>query len=422
MFPDSRKVIWLIIQFLLAAIKNSFALDLDQLAVDNFRNYLRIPSVQPNVNYTPCVTFLRKQAESLNLPIKIVEFAPNKPHVIITWKGTEHEKSSILLSGHMDVVPVFPDKWIHPPFGAEMDEEGNIYARGSQDMKSVSIQHIEAIRRLKLGGIRLKRTIHLHFAPDEEIGGLFGMRAFVKSQDFKDLNVGFGLDEGGISEGNDIIVTYAEKSPYQIWINCPGEEGHGSTLLNNTAGEKLRSIIDRFMDYRASEKAKLKDPRVKSGNVTSINLTMMKGGVQLNVVPGELSVAFDIRIPPDVKIYQEFEKMTQGWLKNIGCEIDDETKNHPLPIKGTKLDENNIYWTSFREACLESGVNIDLSIAPWGTDANSLRAIGIPALGFSPINNTPPLLHAHNEYLNKDIFLKGITIFINIITAIANVK
>ncbi|XP_043466051.1 aminoacylase-1-like isoform X1 [Leptopilina heterotoma] len=422
MFSESKTVLWIIIHFLLATKDvQSLALNLDQVAVDNFREYLRIESVHPNVNYTPCISFLRKQAQSLNLPIKVIELAPNKPQAVITWKGTEPEKPSILLSGHMDVVPVFPDKWKHSPFGAEMDAEGNIYARGAQDMKSVSIQHIEAIRRLKLGGIRLKRTVHLHFAPDEEIGGKFGMGVFVKSQEFKNLNVGFALDEGGISENNKIIVTYAEKSPYQLWINCPGDTGHGSTLFNNTAGDKLRSIIDRFMDYRASEKAKLIDPRVKAGNVTSINLTMLKGGLQMNVVPGELSAAFDIRIPPDLKIYRTFEEMIQKWLEDVGCEVDASTKNHSVPIKGTRLDDSNVYWKPFREACLKSGVEIDLSIAPWGTDANSLRAIGIPALGFSPINNTPPLLHSHNEYLNKDVFLKGIVIFMDIITAIANV-
>lgn len=40
--------------------------------------------------------------------MKVVELHPKKPIVIITWEGTEPEKPSILLNGHMDVVPVFP--------------------------------------------------------------------------------------------------------------------------------------------------------------------------------------------------------------------------------------------------------------------------------------------------------------------------
>ena len=37
----------------------------------------------------------------------------------------------------------------HDPFGAVMDEHGNIFARGSQDMKCVGMQYLEAIRLLK---------------------------------------------------------------------------------------------------------------------------------------------------------------------------------------------------------------------------------------------------------------------------------
>ena len=49
-----------------------------------------------------------------------------------------------------------------------------------------------------------------------------------------------------------------------------------------------------------------------------------------------------------------------------------------------------------------------------------LLKLGIPALGFSPMNKTPLLLHDHNEYLNKNTFLDGIKIYIEIITAVAN--
>jgi len=47
--------------------------------------------------------------------------------------------------------------------------------------------------------------------------------------------------------------------------------------------------------------------------------------------------------------------------------------------------------------------------------------VGIPALGFSPMNKTNIRLHDHDEYLNKDIFLKGVEIYAKIIPAIANI-
>ena len=47
--------------------------------------------------------------------------------------------------------------------------------------------------------------------------------------------------------------------------------------------------------------------------------------------------------------------------------------------------------------------------------------VGISAIGFSPMNNTPTLLHDHDEFLNETIFLRGIDIFEDIIANIADV-
>jgi aminoacylase len=60
-------------------------------------------------------------------------------------------------------------------------------------------------------------------------------------------------------------------------------------------------------------------------------------------------------------------------------------------------------------------------IFPGGTDSRYIRGVGIPAIGFSPMNHTPVLLHDHDEFLQAEIFLKGIDIYVKLITAIANV-
>ena len=48
--------------------------------------------------------------------------------------------------------------------------------------------------------------------------------------------------------------------------------------------------------------------------------------------------------------------------------------------------------------------------------------VGIPAVGFSPMNHTPILLHDHDEFLNEKIFLKGIDIFVDIVSSLADVQ
>jgi aminoacylase len=100
---------------------------------------------------------------------------PNRIVCILTYYGKSREKKSVLLNSHTDVVPVDEKFWKCDAFEGIIDEKGDIYGRGIQDMKSVGIQHLELIRKMKQNNIRPDRTIHLTFVPDEEIGGQTGI-------------------------------------------------------------------------------------------------------------------------------------------------------------------------------------------------------------------------------------------------------
>jgi len=394
----------------------------DTQAIANFRQYLRIPSVHPDINYDDCVTFLKSQAKSLGLPVKVYTPAKKKPIVIITWEGKQPNAPSILLNSHMDVVPVYEEKWTHKPFAADMDDQGRIYARGAQDMKCVGIQYLEAIRRLKDHGVRLIRTLHICFVPDEEIGGNLGMREFIKTEDFKKLNVGCALDEGMASEDNDFLLYYGERCIWHLNFRCPGTPGHGSLLLEDTAAEKVRRLMDRIMDYREQEKQKLNNnPELSIGDVMTLNITILSGGVQSNVVPPEFAVMMDCRIPVTVNI-NTFLLTVEKWCKEAGQGVWFEKEQFEDQIPPTKLDSSNPYWLAFDKTAKELGIKLKTRIFPGGTDSRYVRSLGIPALGFSPINNTPVLLHDDDEYLSASVFLKGIEYYCHLIAAVGNVE
>lgn len=70
-----------------------------------------------------------------------------------------------MLNSHMDVVPADHTQWDTPPFAAHKKPNGDIVARGSQDMKCVGAWYLEAVRRLKGVGTQLLRTLHLTYVP-----------------------------------------------------------------------------------------------------------------------------------------------------------------------------------------------------------------------------------------------------------------
>lgn len=255
---------------------------------------------------------MKEQAKRADLPVAVYYPVNDKnPLVVMTWLGAESNLPSIVLNSHMDVVPVFNEHWSHEPFAAEMDKDGNIFARGAQDSKSVGMQYLAAIRSLKKGGItQLKRTIHVLFVPDQEMGSHFGMREFVHTEQFKVLNVGFALDEGSCARSNNILpLIYGEKSSWRIEFICHGETGHGSIMFANIAAEKLFYLMRKFDELREIEAVKDKSQDIETKrNVTSINLTAVKGGLEGNVVPAEMSAIYDIGLAIDAD-HQAFEKM-----------------------------------------------------------------------------------------------------------------
>nr|XP_053644641.1 aminoacylase-1B-like isoform X1 [Cherax quadricarinatus] len=321
------------------------------------------------------------------------------------------------------------EHWKYDPFSGHKDDNGDIYGRGTQDMKCVGVQYLEALKSLRKDGHKFLRTIYISFVPDEEIGGLNGMKKFVRSDAFQKMNVGFALDEGYANPTDNFYVFYGERTVLWVKVKCPGQPGHGSQFLTNTAGKTLQKVIDSFLGYRDEQERLLKENKnLRLGDVNTVNLTMLEGGVQYNVVPAELSVGFDIRVTPSQDL-TEFEQKITSLCKAAGDDVTYEFVVNKIPEPSERQkqltcveDGQNPWWDAFSQACEDEGINLDKQIFPGGTDSKFLRQVNIPALGFSPMNRTPILLHDHNEFLNEKVFLRGIEIYKTIISALANMK
>lgn len=355
---------------------------------------------------------------------------PSTSIVLLTWEGRDSSLPAILLNSHIDVVPVEESKWSTDPFGAHKDEQGNIYARGSQDMKCVGIQHLEAVTRLKESGHVPERNIIISFVPDEEIGGRDGMEKFVKTEEFRALNIGFALDEGLANPGEECMTYYGERSAWWILAESSGPTGHGSQLFKETAMDHLLNFLAPYHAWRKQESEKLHGPdnadhHLKLGDVTTVNINMVKGGAfaadgeswQTNIIPSSAKAAIDMRIAPTVDLVAfEKELHENARMNAINLTIMQCMRMNPV----TSIDPaKSLWWKTFVEVCEQEKITPQVAVFPAATDSRFLRAQGIPAIGFSPMNHTPVLLHDHNEYLNEKTFLRGIDFFVTLIGRIS---
>ncbi|CAM6099554.1 unnamed protein product [Calypogeia fissa] len=399
-------------------------------SVKRFREYLQIPTVHPDPHYEVAIEWLRAQASEIGLPTTIVELVPKKPILYMTWEGSNPSLPSILLNSHMDVVPVEREKWKYDPFEAYMEENGDIYARGSQDDKVVGIQHLEAIRRLRAQGYTPVRTVRVIFVPDEEIGSADGWGTFIDSEQFLDLNVGVMLDEGRCSENStSYLVGHAEKSHWSLVIKAVGEPAHGSLLTDNTAMENLQKSFESIARFRDSQFNLVKAGLAEQTDVVSINGVYLKAGTPsgdefaMNVQPSEAEAGFDIRLPPIAGIGAYLDKrIAEEWApacRNLTYfTAKSNTENGEPPI--TIADDSNPWWVLVGKAVSTLDATIIPDVAIGATDSRFVRVKGIPSFGFTPVQNVPFLMHAHNEFMNAWEFLKGITVFEQVIRFYGN--
>ncbi|RHZ19923.1 hypothetical protein DYB31_004140 [Aphanomyces astaci] len=382
----------------------------ENAAIRRFQELLRIPTVSghgPEGAYQDCAAWLIAYMQELGFLEDIHEFSPveGKPIVVATWKGKDASLPSILLNSHYDVVPVMEQFWNYEPFGGELLENGMIVGRGAQDMKCVCVQYLEALRLLHSTGFVPARNIHLSYVPDEEIGGSDGMGKFLKSNQYQAmLPIALALDEGLANPTNKFTVFYGERTPWWLYVKAEGPTGHGSRFIKDTATIKLIDICNKALKFRDDQENLLgascgckhgEMKKNKLGDVTTVNLTVLRSGVTTD---GGRTFALNA--------------MLDEWCCAEGVSWEFVSKNplHQHHVTSVE-DETNPLCAKFLDVAAKLGMDVELDVFPAATDSRFLRQLGVPALGFSPMNNTEVLLHEHNEMLHKDTFVRGIHLF-----------
>jgi aminoacylase len=423
-----------------------------EAAVGRFQEFVRFETVSatsPDTGaYKECAAFLKTQLEGLGVldSVLLLKEAPeHSPVVVAHWKGLDDTLPILLLNSHYDVVPADVAAWTVPPFAA-IRKDGKIYGRGTQDMKCVCMQYIEALRQIILTGYSPQRSIYLTFVPDEEIGGS-GMAAFLESALYKSLPpIALCLDEGLASTANTMDVFYGERLPWWIDITATGPTGHGSRFIENTAVEQLLELTKKALAFRQGQKDLLgmtdhencthavvaKQKQKQLGDVTSLNITTLQAGVPVgntfayNCVPPQARCSLDIRISPHMEP-ADMKDLLDTWCQE--CSLTPgavswsymKDQNSAMTHATTNTDRQvNPWYAVFCDTLATLGIELVPQVFPAATDSRFLRALGIRALGFSPMRNTEILLHENDEYILETNYLEGIGVYFELIQALAS--
>jgi succinyl-diaminopimelate desuccinylase len=195
---------------------------------------------------------------------------------------------TIALNAHGDVVPP-GEGWSHDPYGGEI-EGGAMYGRATAVSKSDFSTFTFATRALESLGLPLKGGVELHFTYDEEFGGEVGPGWL--------LAKGLTRPDLMIAAGFSYQVVVAHNGCLQLEVTVHGDMSHaaipdsGIDALQG-ANHILNALYALNADY-----LKVRS-QVEGITHPYLNVGLIQGGTNTNVIPGKVVLKIDRRMIPE---------------------------------------------------------------------------------------------------------------------------
>ena len=199
---------------------------------------------------------------------------------------------TVALNAHGDVVPP-GEGWTRNPYGGEI-EDGKIYGRASAVSKCDFANFTFAVRALEAvaskSGVPLKGQVELHFTYDEEFGGELGPGWLLSHKLTKpDLMIAAGFSYQVVTAHNGCL---------QMEVTVHGKQAHAAIPDSGVdamqAAVKILSAL-----YEQNTLYKQISSAVTGISHPYLNVGLIEGGTNTNVVPGKVVFKLDRRMIPE---------------------------------------------------------------------------------------------------------------------------
>ena len=194
----------------------------------------------------------------------------------------------IALNAHGDVVPP-GEGWTHDPYGGEI-VDGRLYGRAAAVSKCDFTTYIQAVRALEALGRPLKGGVELHFTYDEEFGGELGPARL--------LGRGLTRPDLLIAAGFSYQIVTAHNGCLQMEVTVQGRMAHAA--IPHTGIDALQGAV-AILNALYAQNAQYKRLCSQVPGITHpyLNVGLIQGGTNTNVVPGKVSFKLDRRMIPE---------------------------------------------------------------------------------------------------------------------------
>ena len=290
-----------------------------------------------------------------------------------------------------------PAAWRHPPWSG-LIEDGQLYGRGSADMKGGLAAAMVAAAAVRRAGVPLAGRLVVAALVDEE-DGMFGAKHFVGTP------LGRAVSAAIICEPEENELCLEQRGVLWARVTVHGRMAHGAMPY---AGVNPIAAAGQFLARLPSSSAASGGASGGAGSSAcpTSRRRSSEGPVghvaQNNVIPATAELRLDVRLTPGLEpggVLGAIEELARDTERRCpGTRITVEPVEPPRPA--TRVDRSEAIVKALEWAVRRvSGRRPVFGGVPGSTDGTILRtALGIPIVTFGPGNRLIP--HQVDEHVS----------------------
>ncbi|WP_415378756.1 M20/M25/M40 family metallo-hydrolase [Halosimplex sp. TS25] len=295
---------------------------------------------------------------------------------------------TLVLNGHVDVVPAGESGWTGDPFEPRWEGD-RLIGRGAVDMKSQLAICVFAARYLadlvEAGEFDLDGRIVVESVAGEEDGGI-GAATAARSNPYP-----FERDAAVVAEPTDMRVVTATEGCLMGRIGIEGTPAHAARRWE---GESVLPAFERvrraFVDLEAERADAVTHPLYDRFDVPwPIVIGRVEAGTWASNVPGTLTAEFRAGVAPGESL-DSVEAACRDALDDLAA-ADDWTVDPPtlgrfgVQFESAEIDPDEPVVVALRESMAAAGLPRAEPVGEtYGSDARHYIEAGIPTVVFGP--------------------------------------
>ena len=346
------------------------------------KNLIQRPSVTPDD--AGCQLLLADRLQAIGFKIEHLRFG----EVDNLWARRGSASPLLCFAGHTDVVPTGPQsEWHFPPFSAQ-EHAGQLYGRGSADMKGSLAAFVTACERFVAQHPDHAGSIAFLITSDEEGPAKDGTVRVIETLEKRGEKIDWCLvGEPSSTDRLADVIKNGRRGSLGATLTVHGIQGHVAYP------HLARNPVHAFAPALLQLTTETWDQGNDHFPATTFQISNINAGAgATNVIPGKLVVQFNLRFSTELNeqiIRQRVEAVLNQHA--LDYEIDWQLSGNPfLTAEGELVD-------AIRQAVNSvCAYKTELSTAGGTSDGRFIAPTGAQVVELGPLNAT---IHQVNEHV-----------------------